>query len=297
MGSITPPRAVEALPATSASEKILEILYRDGAVVIKNLLSLDSVAEITGEIKPYMDADYNSGLEVFAKQTKTVCGLAGKSPAAVKSILQNPNVKTIVNDVLSVTTESWWGDARNKCVSPPLLSSFFTVRVGPGSARQGLHRDDQDHHATHTHGDPKETTKLGCFVATSKVTKENGATEIVLGSHVWDDVRKPSVDEVSYGEMDTGDALLMLGNCYHGAGANVTSDSFRSVVVTLFCKGVYRSEENQFLAVTQEQAKNLDPEVQDLLGWKASAPFCGWYDLGHPYRLIREVDNVGSDLF
>lgn len=170
MGSITPPRAVEALPATSASEKILEILYRDGAVVIKNLLSIDSVAEITGEIKPYMDADYNSGLEVFAKQTKTVCGLAGKSPAAVKSILQNPNVKTVVNDVLSVTTESWWGDARNKCVSPPLLSSFFTVRVGPGSARQGLHRDDQDHHATHTHGDPKETTKLGCFVASKTPT-------------------------------------------------------------------------------------------------------------------------------
>jgi hypothetical protein len=131
----------------------------------------------------------------------------------------------------------------------------------------------------------------------SKVTKENGATEIVLGSHGWDDVRKPTVDEVSYGEMDTGDALLMLGNCYHGAGANVTNDSFRSVVVTLFCKGVYRSVENQFLAVSQEQAKKLDPEVQDLLGWKASAPFCGWYDLGHPYRLIRDVDSVGSDLF
>lgn len=164
MSSFTPCR-VESLPSDSTPDVILNILYRDGAVVLKGLVPLESIAQINGEIKPYMDADYNSGLEVFAKQTKTVCGLAGKSPTAVKSILQNPNVRAVVDDVLSITTESWWGDARNKCVSPPLLSSFFTVRVGPGSARQGLHRDDQDHHATHTHGDPKETTKLGCFVA------------------------------------------------------------------------------------------------------------------------------------
>ena len=103
--------------------------------------------------------------QVFAKQTKTVCGLAGKSPSAVKAILQHPTVKAAIKDVLEVTTLSYWGDMENLCTSPPLLSSMFTVRVGPGSARQGLHRDDQDHHATHRNADPKETTKLGCFVA------------------------------------------------------------------------------------------------------------------------------------
>ncbi|KAJ6078290.1 hypothetical protein N7467_008043 [Penicillium canescens] len=183
-----------------------------------------------------MDADYNSGLEAFAKQTKTVCGLAGKSPTAVRSILQNPNVKVVVNYVLSVTAECSWGDAHNKCVSPPLLSSFFMVRVGPGSPRQA-----------------------------SKVTKENGATEIVLNSHVWDDERKPAVEELAYGEMDVGESLLILGNRCHGAGANVTADCFRSVVVTLFCKGVYRLEENKFLAVTADQANELPHDVQDLL--------------------------------
>jgi ectoine hydroxylase-related dioxygenase (phytanoyl-CoA dioxygenase family) len=135
------------------------------------------------------------------------------------------------------------------------------------------------------------------YIPASKVTKENGATEIVLGSHVWNDQRKPAVEEVTYGEMDIGDSLLMLGNCYHGAGANVTANSFRSVVVTLFCKGVYRSEENQFLAVTAEHAMELPHDVQDLIGWRASAPFCGWHDLSHPYRLIRDVDNLNSDLF
>lgn len=156
---------LKAFPDGTPMETILHILYRDGAVVVKNLISPESITAIQGDLKPYFDAEYNSGLEVFAKETKTVCGLAGKSPAAVKAILQHKTVKSAIKDALEVTTESWWGDARNKCVSPPLLSSFFTVRVGPGSARQGLHRDDQDHHATHLKRDPRDTTKLGCFVA------------------------------------------------------------------------------------------------------------------------------------
>lgn len=276
---------------------VLETLYRDGVVKITGLVPPEAIAEINAEIKPYMDADYNSGLEVFAKETKTVCGLAGKSPAAVRAILQNPTVRGAVDDALTVTTASWWGDARNNCVSPPLLSSFFTVRVGPGSARQGLHRDDQDHHATHTHGDPRETTKLGCFVATTRTTRENGATEIVPGSHVWDDERKPRPDECTYGEMNPGDGVLMLGNCYHGAGGNSTTDEFRGVIVALFCKGVYRAEENQFLAVSREQVASYPYEVQDLLGWKASAPFCGWHDLDNPHALIRPKTGLGKDLF
>jgi hypothetical protein len=288
---------VESFANGTPMEKVLEALYRDGAVRIKGLLSPSEIDEINGEIQPYLDADFNSGLNVFAKQTKTVCGLAGKSPAAVRNILQHPTVKAAVNDALTITTNSWWGDSRNACTSPPLLSSFFTVRVGPGSARQGLHRDDQDHHATHAHGDPRETTKLGCIVATSKTTRANGATEIVPGSHVWDDERKPKMEECTYAEMDPGDCVFVMGNCYHAAGGNTTADEFRSVIVALFCKGVCRAEENQFLAVSREQVAKYDPEVQDLLGWRASAPFCGWTDFRHPYDLIRTEGATQRDLF
>lgn len=71
----------------------------------------------------------------------------------------------------------------------------------------------------------------------TKVTKENGATEVVPKSNIWDDIRKPKEEEVTYGEMDAGDAIFCLGNTFHGAGGNTTVDDFRSVVVTLFCKG------------------------------------------------------------
>jgi ectoine hydroxylase-related dioxygenase (phytanoyl-CoA dioxygenase family) len=309
MGSISPVPELQAFAAETPMETVFEALYRDGAVKIKGLVSPEGLAAIQGELQPHFDAKYKSDLLVFAKETKTICGVAGKSQAAVKAVMQNDMVKAALKDVLETTSKSWWGDLRNECVSPPLLSSFFAVRVGPGSARQGLHRDDQDHHATHTHGDPKETTKFGVITASrhslvlilfdkngvaanqkivSKATCENGATEIVPGSHLWDDERKPRQDEVTYGEMDAGDALFLLGNTYHGAGGNTTENEQRAVIVSLFCKGMYRAEENQFLAVDRETVKGYPYEVQDLLGWKASAPYCGWYEFSHPSDLLRE---------
>ncbi len=42
----------------------------------------------------------------------------------------------------------------------------------------------------------------------TKTTRECGATEVVLDSHVWD-------DGVTYGELDADHALSVLGNTYH----------------------------------------------------------------------------------
>lgn len=64
MGSIAEVPKLQAFPNGTAMETIFEALYRDGAVVIRNLVSADSIAGIQSDIKPYMDAEYNSGLDV-----------------------------------------------------------------------------------------------------------------------------------------------------------------------------------------------------------------------------------------
>lgn len=266
---------------------VLAALFRDGAVQIRNLVSLKDVEAIKTELSTASSEANKS--DVFNAQTQTVTGVAGKSPTAVEAILRNAIVKAVREDALTRKTASWWGDDRTTGTSPPLLSSFFTSRVGPGSKRQGLHRDDQDHHMHHSGKDPRETSMLFCGVALSKTTRENGATEVVPGSWTWDDERKPDVSEVCYAEMDVGDCTLMLGNVYHGAGANKTKDQFRHVAICLFCPGIYRTEENQFLAVSQEQVAKYPHDVQDLLGWRASTPYLGWHELDHPFNLFRET--------
>jgi ectoine hydroxylase-related dioxygenase (phytanoyl-CoA dioxygenase family) len=275
---------IQRLPNDAHLDEVLKALYTDGVVQIKSLIDPTAVDKIKAEIA--IQAQGNAS-DVFSAQTQVICGVAGKSPTAVESILRHTIVKSVREDVLTKKTSSWWGDDRNTGTSEPLLSAFMTSRVGPGSRRQGLHRDDQDHHMTHTGKDPKETSMLFCGVALSKTTRENGATEVVPGSWAWDDMRKPDPSEVCYAEMDIGDCTLMLGNVYHGAGANQTKDEYRHVAICLFCPGIYRTEENQFLAVPRDMVVKYPEDVQDLLGWKASIPYLGWHELDHPFNLFR----------
>jgi ectoine hydroxylase-related dioxygenase (phytanoyl-CoA dioxygenase family) len=275
---------IQRLPKDTSVDAVLQALYRDGVVQITSLIDPTDVDKIKAELA---NTVHGGASDVFNAQTQVICGIAGKSAAAVEAIIRNPLVKAVREDALTKKTSSWWGDDRNVGTSEPLLSSFFTSRVGPGGKRQGLHRDDQDHHMTHTGKDPKETTMLFCGVALSKTTRENGATEVVPGSWAWDDIRKPELSEVTYAEMDIGDCTLMLGNVYHGAGSNNTKDEYRHVAICLFCPGTHRTEENQFLAVPQDVVAKYPEDVQNLLGWKASTPYLGWHDLDHPYQLFR----------
>jgi ectoine hydroxylase-related dioxygenase (phytanoyl-CoA dioxygenase family) len=276
--------SIQCFHNNASLAEVLNALYTDGVVQVKSLIDGASVDKIKDEIA--ISAQGNTS-DVFNTETQVICGIAGKSPTAVESILRNPIVKYVREDALTKRTSSWWGDDRNVGTSDPLLSAFLSSRVGPGSKRQGLHRDDQDHHMSHTGKDPKETSMLFCGVALSKTTRENGATEVVPGSWSWDDLRKPDPSEVCYAEMDIGDCTLMLGNVYHGAGANQTTDEFRHVAICLFCPGVYRTEENQFLAVPRDLVVKYPEDVQDLLGWRASTPYLGWHELDHPFNLFR----------
>jgi ectoine hydroxylase-related dioxygenase (phytanoyl-CoA dioxygenase family) len=63
---------------------------------------------------------------------------------------------------------------------------------------------------------------LGCVTALTKTTKENGATIVIPGSHLWRPERCPYDEEAIPVELNPGDALIFAGNTYHAGGGNVT---------------------------------------------------------------------------
>lgn len=63
---------------------------------------------------------------------------------------------------------------------------------------------------------------LGLLVAMTRTTKENGATLVVPGSHLWDSERAPKNKEAIPVELEPGDALIFGGNVFHAGGANRT---------------------------------------------------------------------------
>lgn len=87
---------------------------------------------------------------------------------------------------------------------------------------------------------PGRDTGIGLFVAGKPVTKINGATRFIPGSHLWDTMRPPQEDLAVFAELEPGDAFIMLSSCYHGGSANKTSDEERLLYSCFMTKGFLR---------------------------------------------------------
>ena len=113
--------------------------------------------------------------------------------------------------------------------------------------------------------------------AVTDFTKENGATQIVPGSHKWDKDRLPSEDEIAYAEMTAGSVLLYTGTVLHGGGENTTSSEARTGVFLHYALNWLRQEENQYLSCPPEIAKDLSPEIRSLIGYSKGGYVLGFY--------------------
>jgi ectoine hydroxylase-related dioxygenase (phytanoyl-CoA dioxygenase family) len=119
----------------------------------------------------------------------------------------------------------------------------------PGAKAQELHRDDKNHHFRHTKAEMYSKGRdmlLGLSVPACDTFKANGATRIVPGSHLWGDGKPdfgPNGDKgVINAELKRGQAFIMLGSLYHGAGNYSLPTGNRTVHIMFMCSGVYRQE-------------------------------------------------------
>ena len=194
------------------------------------------------------------------------------------------------------------GNEARTSVSSPQLSTTVTFSVGPGTQAQGLHRDDDIYHTQHGAASAHHLgrdTMLCLFVAGKPCTKENGATRVVPGSHLWDYRTVPppsytaSPEKFSHAEMLPGDVFFMLGGVYHGAGANTTLDEERLVYAAFATRGYLRQEENQYLANDLNKIRELPLDIQRFAGFGTSKPYMGWVDMEEPVKMLNP--NIADD--
>lgn len=183
----------------------------------------------------------------------------------------------------------------------------------PGSQPQKLHRDDKNHHAKHSRAEKYTRGRdmlLGLFVPECDTFEANGATRIVPGSHLWGDDQPDFGPDGNKGvenaELKKGEAFVMLGSLYHGAGKYSLPTGCRTVHIMFMCSGVHRQEvsrirnspihtlavlihdfkEIPFLSYPMEDVKTYSKLVRDRLGWKQSEPNLGWVDLKSPEFML-----------
>jgi hypothetical protein len=70
--------------------------------------------------------------------------------------------------------------------------------------------------------------------------------------------------------------LLYTGSVFHGGGENL-SNADRIGINLTYSLAWLRQEENQFLSCPPEIARELDPELQDLLGYSMGSYALGYY--------------------
>ncbi len=123
--------------------------------------------------------------------------------------------------------------------------------------------------------------------ALTDFTIENGATQVVPGSHKWLPEREARQEEILQAEMSAGSALMYLGATIHGGGANTTKDQHRRGMFLGYVVGWLRAEENAFLTVPIEKVREMPVRIQELLGYKAHQAI-GVFDVGSPMVLLEK---------
>ncbi|KAF1976473.1 phytanoyl-CoA dioxygenase [Bimuria novae-zelandiae CBS 107.79] len=298
-GAVTElPAGVQTAAADAPVEYIIRLLKRDGGVFIKNFVTEEDADKAYSECRERIDNDMEWEGNFFPKETQRAPGLIALSPTYTKTQLMHPLYRAVCDHFLTTRSMFWWGNERKESVSKPYVHSAVAMRIGPGGKAQPLHRDDYIAHNVHSEvsewddtRDMGRETAVGCFVAGCRVTPANGGTAFIPGSHLWGNDRKtpPDVSQCIYADMEKGDAFIMLASAFHGGGANTTKDEKRLVFGTFVTRGYLRQEENQFLAVPHDVARQYPRDVLEYLGYSISDPACGTVDQLDPiYALFPE---------
>ena len=199
--SYQPSKAVTKIPATSSLEEILAILDRDGGVILTDFVSLESLDKIDEELEPYTKpvGDHAGYDNLIGKNTLVVPGLVGKSDTIANILDTNETIEKLLKIILEERYTAVFEQHTEEIVAEPLLSIALGFCVGHASPRQALHRDDMIFSTEHR-PDLKinEQDGFSCFLAGTRVTRENGGTMVILGSHKWEHNRHGRPDEVSF---------------------------------------------------------------------------------------------------
>ncbi|WP_425408940.1 phytanoyl-CoA dioxygenase family protein [Hyphococcus sp.] len=257
---------------------------RDGYLIFENVLTANELDAINAALAPYLQQDLKGRNEFEGHESNRVYAMLAKSPL-FGDLVTHPLALKFVE-----------ADLGEDC----LLSACLAIKLHPGETAQPWHYDDSHYRWPR----PRPSLGVSCFWAIDELTDENGATEILPGSHLWgDDQVEGSVAAEDFNKeqrrmgdpgaradakkalMPAGSLMLAKGTLWHRGGAN-RSDKARLIITPQYCPAWTRQLENMALAVSAEKAKLLPERAQELIGYSICAPFMGYVDGRHPKRRL-----------
>jgi ectoine hydroxylase-related dioxygenase (phytanoyl-CoA dioxygenase family) len=247
---------------TAPLSEILEVLDRDGGVIVHNMLSPEVVARMLEELKSTTmttevgpKTSHELVNHFWGEQTKRFTRLAQRSQTFADEVLVHPILLGVADALLKPHCASYW------------MNTGQMMIVMPGGNPQYMHRDSDDWPTMNT--PTTSICQISCMLALSDFTAENGATRVVPGSHKWTDYKREATeDEITQAAMPLGSGMIYTGKVLHSAGANKTKNEPRFGMHMSYIYGWLTPEEAGCLGVTEDRAKTLTPLQQRLLGYR-----------------------------
>jgi len=263
--------ALQTLTPQCSVEDVAQAVERDGAVIIKDLIPTETVKQMVKEVSPFIEAT-PQGLDDFTgRHTQRTGALVARTPTCRELIL-NPHILNAAKLFLGPHTEKI------------LLHLTQTIQINPGNPAQPIHRDRL---AWGTRIPKDIEPQFNTIWALTDFTEDNGATRCVPGSNTWDWERRAEPTEIEQAVMSAGSVFVYSGSVLHSGGENRSSQSRLGLNLT-YTLSWLRTEENQYLSCPPEIAKDLAPELQELLGYTQGNYALGYYS--DPYGVGSVAD-------
>ena len=240
-----------------------------GYVVVPDAIDASAIAALRAELAPYLQGERMGRNDFEGTRSERVYSVLAKAPAVAR-LIEHPAVLAVADAILAPSY---------------LLSAALVVNLHPGETAQGWHQDD----ALGAPPPPRPLQGVSTIWALDDFTQENGATEVVPGSHRWDSA-SPGAEEMERLavplEMAAGSVAIFPGALYHRGGAN-RSKGKRLGMTIQYCQPWLRQLENLMLAVPPDLAARYSERIQELVGYSLVAgTFVGYVDGRHPRKLI-----------
>jgi len=257
-------------------------IREDGFVILTDVLSCDEINAVKALLAPHLRSELFGRNNFEGDKTERVYALVGWDPG-FGDLAEHPKVLPIAEEILGKNI---------------LLTANQAINIHPGETPQPFHSDDGFYRIPHPH----DMVSVSTIWALDDFTEDNGGTQIIPGSHKWDqdlfaesfmeqtieaDARNPE-ELAETLLMKAGSVAIFSGSLWHRGGNN-RSDACRLALATQYCAPWLRQIENLMMSVTPEKAKALSPRVRELVGYSVYEPFMGHVSGVHPRRLIERA--------
>ena len=253
--------------------------HKQGFVILLDVLSASEIEALRATLKPYLDLGVQGRNDFEGERTQRVYSLVGRG-AVFERTAEHPAVLELVDALLQPGY---------------LLTASQAICIQPGETPQPVHYDDP----FYTLPRPRPAVSVSTIWALDDFTAANGGTEVIPGSHDWDDeqVATATTDQALSAkltpvEMPAGSLILFAGTLLHRGSAN-RSSAPRRAFSHQYCEPWARQQENFTLSVPRERAKAMSPRLRQLLGYSIHPPFMGQIAGRHPEKALAD-DYVNS---